>query len=201
MNHWSTPVHYSGYFYGMFGQGILNLKCVEASTGSETWSTSGFGYGSVLLVENRVLALTDSGELVLVDPNPAAYTELQRFRALNGKCWNVPAISNGRLYVRSTTEAVCLDVAPKASPKLKLQASFSQASGAFHLLLGNEDGSPVESVRVPKLEILTTSDLTVGTDSWDTLTNSLTLINGQLRSQDLPASNDVQRFFIARERP
>src|SRR5439155_25967430 len=150
----------------------------------------------VLVVENMVLALTDSGELVLVDPNPAAYTELERFRALNGKCWNVPAISNGRLYVRSTTEAVCLDVAPKASPKLKLQAILAQASGAFRLLLGNEDGSPLESDRVPKLEILTASGLTVGTDSWNTLTNSLILTNGQLRSDELAASNEVQRFFI-----
>jgi outer membrane protein assembly factor BamB len=29
-------------------------------------------------------------------------------KAVSGKCWSTPAFSNGRVYVRSTTEGVCL---------------------------------------------------------------------------------------------
>jgi outer membrane protein assembly factor BamB len=30
-------------------------------------------------------------------------------QAMGGKCWSTPAYSNGRIYLRSTTERVCLD--------------------------------------------------------------------------------------------
>jgi len=49
---------------------------------------------------------------VLVKAAPKAYTEEARAKVLDGKCWSTPALSNGRVYVRSTKEAVCLDVAP-----------------------------------------------------------------------------------------
>ncbi len=112
------------------------------------WTQSGFGYGSVLLVNGTVLALTESGALVLVEPDPSAYRELVRFQALNGssssipglpvKCWNVPAISNGRIYVRSTTEAVGLDVALAAAPTNRppqAPTNISPPDGATNQLL------------------------------------------------------------------
>ena len=36
--------------------------------------------------------------------------ELGRTKAIQGKCWSTPAVSNGRLYVRSTKESACLDL-------------------------------------------------------------------------------------------
>jgi outer membrane protein assembly factor BamB len=110
MNHWCTPVQVGGYLFGHYGQGSLTFKCVEMSTGTEKWSRAGFGYGSAIAVGGNILALSDTGDLVLVAPDPSAYTEIDRFTALSGKCWNVVAISDGRIYARSTTEGVCLDV-------------------------------------------------------------------------------------------
>jgi outer membrane protein assembly factor BamB len=48
--------------------------------------------------------------LVLVKAVPDAYTELARSKVLAGKCWNSVAVSNGRIYARSTKEGVCLDL-------------------------------------------------------------------------------------------
>ncbi|MBI4658085.1 MAG: PQQ-binding-like beta-propeller repeat protein [Verrucomicrobia bacterium] len=124
MNHWATPVHHNGHLYGMFGHGFLQLKCVELATGNEKWSADGFGYGSVLVVDGKILAASEDGQLVLLDPNPNAYTELARYRALQGKTWNVPAISGGRIYFRSTTEAVCLDVAAAVQPRPDVQLAW-----------------------------------------------------------------------------
>jgi outer membrane protein assembly factor BamB len=112
---WSTPVCKDGYLYGMisfkkFGQGPL--KCVDLKTGQVKWAQPGFGAGQVLLVGNGLLALADDGQLVLVDPSPNAYKEVARFKAVAGKCWSSPALSNGRLYVRSTKEGACFDVSP-----------------------------------------------------------------------------------------
>ena len=111
-NHWSTPVYFKGHLYGMFSfkdYGKGPLKCVELATGQVKWSEPNFGAGNVILVGDTVLALSDKGELVTVETNPTAYKELSRAKVVTGKCWSSPSVANGRIYVRSTKEAVCLD--------------------------------------------------------------------------------------------
>ena len=93
------------------------LQCVELATGKVKWSKPGFGPGNVILLGNQVLALSDAGELVVADATPAAYKEVSRAKVVSGKCWSTPVVSNGRVYVRSTKEAACLDVAAKAAQK------------------------------------------------------------------------------------
>ena len=117
-NHWSTPVLKDGHLYGMFqfkeyGSGAL--KCVELATGKVKWSKPGFGPGNVILLGSQILALSDAGELVLVEAATAAYQEVSRAKVVTGKCWSTPVVSNGRVFVRSTKEAACLDVSAKAA--------------------------------------------------------------------------------------
>jgi outer membrane protein assembly factor BamB len=52
-----------------------------------------------------------------VEASPAAYREKARAKAVAGKCWNHAAVANGRIYARSTTEAVCLDVSGRISAR------------------------------------------------------------------------------------
>ena len=110
-NHWSTPVCKDGYLYGMFCFKKFKtgpLKCVELATGKIMWEKPGFGQGNVILVGGTLLALADDGQLVQVEAAPAAYKEIARTQAVSGKCWSTPAFSNGRIYVRSVQEGVCL---------------------------------------------------------------------------------------------
>ena len=114
-NHWSTPVCSGGYLYGIFGQaqtvfGTGPLECVDIATGQVKWSHNGFGPGGLTLVDGHVLVLSDTGDLVLVRATPEGYREDARCHAVNGKCWNYAAVSNGRIYARSTREGACLDV-------------------------------------------------------------------------------------------
>jgi outer membrane protein assembly factor BamB len=113
---WSTPVCKDGYLYGMisfkkFGSGPL--KCVDLKTGAVKWEQPGFGAGNVVLAGPNLIALSDDGQVVLVEANPSGYKEFARTRAVSGKCWSTPALSDGKLYVRSTKEGVCLDLAAK----------------------------------------------------------------------------------------
>ncbi len=115
-NHWSTPVYLDGYLYGMFSfkrYGVGPMKCVEVATGNVMWEQPGFGAGNVILVNGKILALADDGELVAVEANPHGYKELSRVQAVMGKCWSTPAVSDGRVYVRSTKEGACLELAGK----------------------------------------------------------------------------------------
>jgi outer membrane protein assembly factor BamB len=115
-NHWSTPVASGGHLYGMFqfkqyGQGPI--KCVDLSTGTVKWERPGFGPGNVVLAGDKVIALSDTGELVVFEANPEAYKEVARAKVLEGKCWTTPVLSDGRIYARSTKEAVCLELSGK----------------------------------------------------------------------------------------
>ena len=112
-NHWSTPVCKDGFLYGMFSFkkfGSGPLKCVELATGKVKWEQPGFGAGNVILAADTLIALSDDGQVVAVEATPAAYHELARAKVLKGKCWSTPALSDGRLYVRSTKEGACLDL-------------------------------------------------------------------------------------------
>ena len=116
INHWSTPVCKDGYLYGLFGFKQFHtepLKCVEIATGKVIWSNDGFGQGGVQRVGDHLVILGEDGQIVLVDASPKGYNEAARMQPLQYKCWNMPVVSDGKLYARSTTEAVCLDVSGK----------------------------------------------------------------------------------------
>ena len=46
----------------------------------------GFGASNLILAGKWVLALADDGQLVLVEVNPKAYTEIDRAKVVGGKC-------------------------------------------------------------------------------------------------------------------
>ena len=115
-NHWSTPLCYKGHLYGLFGFkefGSCPLKCVDLATGIVLWSQEGFGPGGTILAGETLIVLGDAGQVTFVKADPGSYQEVAKFQTVIGKCWNAPALSDGRLYVRSTKEAACFDISPK----------------------------------------------------------------------------------------
>lgn len=116
-NHWSTPVLHDGHLYGMFQfkkYGSGPVKAVKLPDGEVKWEKEGFGPGQVVLTAGgNVLALSDSGELVIFSAKPDSYTELARAKVVTGKCWSTPVVSGGSAFVRSTKEAACVVVGAK----------------------------------------------------------------------------------------
>ena len=129
---WMSPVCYQGYVYTLCGNNgsflTPPLNCIELATGNLMWTTNNFGMGGLILVNTNLLVLTETGQLVLVQPTPSAYVELARYQAFQfsasapGKCWNCPSFSNGRVYARSTQGGICLNVSVPTLPALKLLA-------------------------------------------------------------------------------
>ncbi len=113
MNHWSTPVVHDGYLYGIFEfkkYGKAPLQCVELATGEIKWTERGFGPGNCILAGDKLVVLSDAGEVAIVKADPSGYQELARKDVLDGKCWSTPAIADGKVYVRSTEQAACVSV-------------------------------------------------------------------------------------------
>ena len=106
-NKFNGSVLEKGHLYGL-DEGILT--CLDLETGERKWKGGRYGYGQILLAGGNLIVLTEKGELVLVEATPEDHRELARFTAIQGKTWNYPAITDGRLLVRNTTEMACYDL-------------------------------------------------------------------------------------------
>lgn len=102
-------VHHDGYVYG-FDQNIF--VCIDAATGKKQWKQGRYGFGQVALLPeaNRLIVISEQGEVVLLATDPSALKELGRVEAISGKTWNHPCIAHGTLYVRNGSEAAAIEL-------------------------------------------------------------------------------------------
>jgi len=106
-NRFSGSVLRDGVIYGL-DEGIL--AAIDAETGDLKWKGGRYGYGQVVLAGDNLIVLTEDGDLALVRANPDRHQEITRFPVLEGKTWNVPAISGGYLLVRNLAEMAAFDL-------------------------------------------------------------------------------------------
>jgi outer membrane protein assembly factor BamB len=209
---WMSPVCYQGYIYTLVGGNTTfltpPLNCIELSSGNLMWSTNNFGMGGLILVNTNLLVLTEKGQLVLVQPNPGAYTELARYQAFQfsalapGKCWNSPAFSNGRIYARSTRGGISLDVSVPTRSPLKLLSSQFLSSTQLQLVIGTADGTPLDSNRLSRIEVRASDLPALSPSNWPKLTNPLVLTtNGLARLTNTIPDGQPRQVFITVEPP
>jgi len=202
-SHWATPVFHRGALFGQFlpDNADAELRCVDATTGVTRWAVGGFGRGSTLLVGTNLLMLTERGELVLAEANTNAYAELGRFQAIPdynadmNKCWNALAISDGRVYARSTAYAACYDL---SVPDLKLDPPQFTAANRLRLSIRTTTGTDVDASRLTGMELRASTNATLPPDLWMKLTNMPFLTNGLVQATNVDASAP-RRYFIVSE--
>ncbi len=115
--YFATPVPVGkDHLYMVTGEVSFNpqstLRCIEVRTGKELWNRRGVGkYHAALLrtANDKLLMLTDGGDLVLLDPDPRGYKELARSKVC-GQAWAHPALSGGKVYLRDEKELICLQL-------------------------------------------------------------------------------------------
>ncbi len=110
-SHYASVVARQGYVYGFHGRQEYgaSLRCIEAATGAVKWSFDGLGCGSVTMVGDTLMVLTEGGELVFAPATPDGFRPLGRFQVLGTGTRSFPAFSDGRLYARDTKRLVCLE--------------------------------------------------------------------------------------------
>jgi outer membrane protein assembly factor BamB len=207
---WMAPVCYQGCLYGQFGDRTWTnspLKCIELATGQVKWSVANFGMGGTILVNTNLLVLTEDGQIVLVAPNPSAYTELARYRAFRfttsafGKCWNAAAYSDGRIYVRSTRGGLSLNVAVAPRPPLMLFPPQLLSTTQARVVIGTGDGTPIATDRLPGIEVHAANNLFLPWSDWPPLTDPLSLTPDgfAVLTNDLSGMS-TQLYYITIER-
>lgn len=114
-NQFNSCVLIGGHLYGITGQdgksGDSGLACVELATGKLKWLEKSLMFGAASAAGDRLIVMGEKGELVIAEANPAKFTALSRGQVLGGKCWSVPVLANGRIYVRNAKgDVACVDV-------------------------------------------------------------------------------------------
>lgn len=113
---YTTPIHIDGAIYGIDGRqdgGEISLKCFDPVTRKEHWSKSGFGYATLIAADGKLLVMQTDGVLKLVRLSKTGYEELASAELLSGTTRALPALANGRFYIRNERTLSCFDVAKR----------------------------------------------------------------------------------------
>ena len=106
-NHFNSSIAHKGYIYGFSN---ATLTCLSADTGEKIWAKRGLGKGSLVLAEDRLIALSDKGKLVLFEASPEGYKEISAFQPFHGKSWTSPTIAGGKMFLRNQKEMAGFDL-------------------------------------------------------------------------------------------
>ena len=103
----SNPVPHGNLLYGL-DDGVMTA--IDPTTGERRWKRGRYGHGQILRVGDLILAQTEKGDLILVEPDPEELRELGQIKVLDGKSWNTFAVSGSYLLVRNADEAACYEL-------------------------------------------------------------------------------------------
>jgi outer membrane protein assembly factor BamB len=109
-NHYNTSIYRDGHLYGFHGrqEAGASFRCVDLRTQKVNWDKPRFGCGAMVRAGDKLIVLTERGELLLVEATPREYRELARAQVFEATpCRAQIALSEGRLYARDQKTLKC----------------------------------------------------------------------------------------------
>lgn len=90
------------------------LKCVNFLTGKQNWKASSrLPNATVILANNHLVVFSEGGKLMIAPVSPKEFKPTAEAQVLDGRCWTLPLLHNGKLYCRNLERAVCVDITAK----------------------------------------------------------------------------------------
>ncbi len=111
---YTTPIVHDGMIYGVDGRqdgGSVTLKCFDPQTRKVAWMQTTSAYATLIAADGKLLVMHTNGLLKIVDLNKKAYREIASAQLLPGTTRALPALANGRLYVRNDNTLKCVSLA------------------------------------------------------------------------------------------
>lgn len=119
-NDYATSIKIGDYLYGSSGYEIGIFTVMEFKSGKVAWKDRTAEKGNCILADGLLYCQGEDGTMMLIDPSPAGYKELSRFTigrpetrmpyVPGGNMWAVPAVANGRLYIRDLDSLYAYDI-------------------------------------------------------------------------------------------
>ena len=108
-NQFGSCVLWNGYLYGF--DDSEELRCMDFQTGAVKWGQRNMNRGGLMIADGKLIIISQQGELVIAVASPEGFKQISRAKVLDGLCWTVPVLSNGRIYCRNQDGTlICLDV-------------------------------------------------------------------------------------------
>jgi outer membrane protein assembly factor BamB len=113
-SHYATPIHHRDMIFGFHGRVDFptgaELRAIDAATGALLWSMDPISSGSLLLVNDTLLVLTESGELFAAPVSSREYKPVVRAQILGKETRAQSALANGIYYARGKGKLVAIDL-------------------------------------------------------------------------------------------
>jgi outer membrane protein assembly factor BamB len=106
-NHFSSSVAFEEHLYG-FDDAMLT--CMEFRTGKVAWKQRGFDKGSLLIADGHLFVLGEQGKVAIAPATPEGFHEKASFAFSADKCWTMPIVAGGLLYLRDEKQVACYDL-------------------------------------------------------------------------------------------
>lgn len=108
-NQHDTCLLYEGCLYGGHERPGL-LKCIDFMTGQEKWTAREPGKVKLILADGQLIMINEEGVLYLAPISSEGLTPTAEARVLTGTCYTAPSLAQGKLYLRSDQEMVCIEM-------------------------------------------------------------------------------------------
>jgi outer membrane protein assembly factor BamB len=108
---YTTPIFHDGVLYGVDGRqdgGPISLKCFDPQSRKVLWMQPGLGYATLIAADGKLLVMQTDGRLKVVEMNKSAHREIASASLLKGTTRALPALANGRFYVRNENTLKCV---------------------------------------------------------------------------------------------
>lgn len=110
--HINSPVIRRNAIFGIDGNtGGGNLVCLDLVSGKRLWIERSVKGGSLVLADDKLVVLTEKGELVIAPAIANEFKPLLRARLLDKRCWVQPTLSDGLVFVKNNEgDLACLEL-------------------------------------------------------------------------------------------
>ena len=109
--HFGNAVRLGRYVYTSNGDfGAAPFAAVDVTTGDMIWRDRGVGRSTVIAAGDKLIILSEDGQLVLATPTEQGLTVHARAALLKETAWTVPTLSGTKLYLRDREQIMAVEL-------------------------------------------------------------------------------------------
>ena len=108
--HYSSPVASGDFAYGFHGRQERRpvLRCIRLKDGKVMWEAPSMGAGNLIRTKDKLIILSEDGELVVAEASPRRFYAFHRQQILGTGARAHFTLANGRLFARDQRRLVSM---------------------------------------------------------------------------------------------